>query len=592
MRILVYGAGVLGCNLANNLYHAKKDVTLLARGVWAEQLMQKGLHIKRTFHRKETVSRIPVITQLAANDRYDVIFVVVRYTQLDGVMEDLRANGTKNIVFVGNNVRPAHYVTLLPEKNIMFAFALSAGHREAERVVSLDLKKITIGQLKDAPSNETLIGRIFAGTGYRVVYEPNMEDYLLCHAAFVLPAAFACYYTDGNLRKLKGNTAYLKRLLDANSESYRAIEQAGHAILPAGDADYESAAYRKTCLRFFQLMCATGLGKLCASDHAMNAIDEMSALNRDMKAFFDETGAAYPIWRTLERDAGRYLLQNTDAKLHLSRLTTESSEKWQTSGSSLSGLGDVQETALIPLAVRANETERKTARIHDEKAVAIIRKLDIDTEKLDKFISHEGVIARTILFDETVKKLLRKYPDALCINIGCGLDDRFTRVDNGKIQWFNVDLPDSIAMRKQFFHETEREHMLAADILRAGWTERMPKNKVVIVIAEGLFMYFSKEQVKTLLNSMTDSFDRGFLLAELMHPKMMNEKRHDTVKNTNAKFGWGTVTGRELLPLDTKLTLISERSFWEEMKKYSLIGKIGSVVAGKLNNRLAVYKWK
>ncbi len=571
MRILVYGAGVLGCNLANNLYHAKKDVTLLARGVWAKQLKKNGLHMKKTFHLRESVSRVPVITQLEPNDCYDVIFVVVRYTQLDGVMEDLRANGTKNIVFVGNNIRPAHYASLFPEKNIMFAFALSAGHREPARVVSLDLKKITIGQLKNAPSNETLIGRIFAGAGYRVVYEPNMEDYLLCHAAFVLPAAFACYYTDGDLSKLKGNTACLNRVLDANIEGYRAIERAGHAILPASDMDYESIAYRKTCLRFFRLMCATGLGKLCASDHAMNAVDEMDALNRDMKAFFDETGAVYPVWRMLERDIRRYLIKNTDTKPHL---------------------GDVQETALIPLAIRANETERKTARIHDNKAVAIIRELDVDTEKLDRFFSHEGVIARTVMFDEAVKKLLRKYPGAVCVNIGCGLDDRFTRVDNGKVRWFHVDLADSIEMRKHFFHETEREHMLAADILRAGWTEQIPKNKVVIVIAEGLFMYFSKEQVQTVLNSITGSFDRGFLLVELMHPKMMNEKKHDTVKNTSAKFGWGTVTGRDLLSLDAKLTLINERSFWEEMKKYSLIGKIGSVVAGKLNNRLAVYRWQ
>ena len=191
-----------------------------------------------------------------------------------------------------------------------------------------------------------------------------------------------------------------------------------------------------------------------------------------------------------------------------------------------------------------------------------------------------------------MKKLLRKYPGAVCVNIGCGLDDRFARVDNGKVRWFHVDLADSIEMRKHFFHETEREHMLAADILRAGWTEQIPKNKVVIVIAEGLFMYFSRVQVQTVLNSITGSFDRGFLLVELMHPKMMNEKKHDTVKNTSTKFGWGTVTGRDLLPLDAKLTLINERSFWEEMKKYSLIGKIGSVVAGKLNNRLAVYRWQ
>ena len=54
-------------------------------------------------------------------------------------------------------------------------------------------------------------------------------------------------------------------------------------------------------------MCATSLGKLCASDHAMSAADEMGALNRDLKRFFEETGAAYPVWKELEREAGRYL---------------------------------------------------------------------------------------------------------------------------------------------------------------------------------------------------------------------------------------------------------------------------------------------
>ena len=158
-----------------------------------------------------------------------------------------------------------------------------------------------------APSNERLIGQIFEGTKYRVAYEPNMEDYLLCHAAFVLPAAFACYKTDGDLKKLKGNTAYLSRMLDANIEGYRAIRNAGHAILPKEDTDFEGAAYRKTCLRFFKLMCATSLGKICASDHAMNATGEMSTLNRDLKQFFDAHGAEYPVWQELEGEAGRYL---------------------------------------------------------------------------------------------------------------------------------------------------------------------------------------------------------------------------------------------------------------------------------------------
>ena len=208
---------------------------------------------------------------------------------------------------MGNNVSAGALAASLPEKNVLFAFASSAGHRERSYVASVDLKKITIGQLAGAPSQETLIRQIFGGTKYKVTYEPNMGDYLLCHAAFVLPVAFACYKTDGDLKKLKGDTAYLSRLIDANIEGYRAIRDAGHAILPASDADFEGVAYRKTCLRFFKLMCATSLAKICASDHAMNAVDEMNALNRDLKRFFDENGGTYPVWCQLEREAGRYL---------------------------------------------------------------------------------------------------------------------------------------------------------------------------------------------------------------------------------------------------------------------------------------------
>ena len=307
MKILVFGVGVLGCNLARNMLRAGKDVTLLARGRWAEEIRKNGLQIKDKFSPRVSVSRIPVVTELGPDDRYDVIFVVLRYTQLDSILDTLRANRTKNIVFVGNNVRARALAASLPEKNVLFAFASSAGHREPDRVASIDLKKITIGQLADAPSNEQLIGQIFEGTRYKVAYEPNMEDYLLCHAAFVLPVAFACYKTDGDLKKLKGSTAYLSRMLDANIEGYRAIRNAGHEILPKSDTEFEGAAYRRTCLRFFKLMCATSLGKICASEHAMNATDEMSALNRDLKQFFDAHGAQYPVWRELEAEAGNYL---------------------------------------------------------------------------------------------------------------------------------------------------------------------------------------------------------------------------------------------------------------------------------------------
>ena len=308
MKYLIFGAGVLGCNLANNLFRAGKDVTLLARDPWAEEIRRNGLRIKNTLSRRTAVSRIPVVEELSPEEAYDVIFVAVRYTQIETILETLRASLAKTIIFVGNNVRAAETAAFLPEKNVLFAFTSAAGHRESNYVDSVDLRKITVGPLRGAPSQEALVQKIFAGTKYKVTYEPNMEDYLLCHAAFVLPAVFACYKTDGNLKKLKGDNAYLNRLIDANIEGYRAIRNAGHEILPDADKEFEGAKYRKTCFRFFKLMCATVLGKICASDHAMNAVDEMRVLSRDMKAFFDAAGAKYPVWQALEAECGRYLL--------------------------------------------------------------------------------------------------------------------------------------------------------------------------------------------------------------------------------------------------------------------------------------------
>lgn len=307
MKILVFGAGVLGCNLANDLFRGGKDVTLLAWGAWGQELQKNGLRIKSAIFPHTTVSPIPVTGALTPEDDYDAVFVAVRYTQIEGVLDTLRACKAKYIIFLGNNVRAPEVAAQLPEKTVLFAFASSAGHREATRVVSADMRKITIGPLRGAASAEALIGELFTGTGCKVSYEPNMEDYLLSHAAFVLPAVFACYKADGDLKKLKHDSAYLNRLIDANIEGYRAIVKAGHEVLPKEDQAFEGPAFRKTCFRFYKLMCWTILGKICASDHAMNAVEEMSALNKDMKAFFDKAGAPYPTWQALEKECGRYL---------------------------------------------------------------------------------------------------------------------------------------------------------------------------------------------------------------------------------------------------------------------------------------------
>ena len=307
MRILVIGAGVIGSNLAADLFASGRDVTILARGEWADTLDKNGLVIDPIFSPGKKTYRIPVIRELKEDNVFDAIFVVMRYTQLESVISMILANDSKNLVFVGNNLSPKEIVEKLPGKNVLFGFSMSAGHREKDRVVSISLHKITIGQLKDAASNEQLIQDIFVGTKVKATYQPNMEDYLLCHAAFVTPVAFACYYTDGDLKRIKNDKAYLNQIIDANIEGYTAIENAGHEILPDPDKDYHSRKYRRTCYTVYKIMCATVIGKICASDHALNATEEMSALNEGLKKFFDEHQASCPVYRKLEQDAKKYI---------------------------------------------------------------------------------------------------------------------------------------------------------------------------------------------------------------------------------------------------------------------------------------------
>ena len=73
MKILVLGAGVLGCNLTRNLFHAGKDVTLLAHGKWAEETQKNGLRIKDKFSPRTPVTRISVVAEL--NSKLSLIHI-------------------------------------------------------------------------------------------------------------------------------------------------------------------------------------------------------------------------------------------------------------------------------------------------------------------------------------------------------------------------------------------------------------------------------------------------------------------------------------------------------------------------------------
>ena len=260
-------------------------------------------------------------------------------------------------------------------------------------------------------------------------------------------------------------------------------------------------------------------------------------------------------------------------------------------------LGDVETTALIPVAIKASESLRKNPRVCDEVAVEMIKKLGIDTKPFDKFMSHEGVIARTVMLDKMVRDFITKNPFSVIVNMGAGFDNRFSRVDNGSIFWFDLDLPDSIELRKKVFSERERVSMLSGSVLEDKWcaavkAESAKNSSKVLFLAEGLFMYLTLEEISKLLSILKTNFPGGMLIAEQNNPLMVkNQKYHDTVKNTKAVFKSGTWSGQEIADLCDGIRFVEEHSFNEEMKKHSFGGWLFAKLLPKMNDRWAVFEW-
>lgn len=134
-------------------------------------------------------------------------------------------------------------------------------------------------------------------------------------------------------------------------------------------------------------------------------------------------------------------------------------------------LGPIQETLLTPLLGRAMDTQKRSGLIQDEKAVKIVETLDYDFSKWQKSKSLLGATVRTRMFNQEVQAFLSQHPSGTIVEIDYGLNTRFERLGNGQTHWFELDLPDSLTLRRQFFQDAPCRTMLEANILDTDWME-------------------------------------------------------------------------------------------------------------------------
>lgn len=257
-------------------------------------------------------------------------------------------------------------------------------------------------------------------------------------------------------------------------------------------------------------------------------------------------------------------------------------------------MNGVPETMIQTLYARAKESKKEKHHIYDDKAIQIVDQMDYDFSKADKdFAMGAGVIARTILLDRMVDAYVKHYPDATVINIACGMDTRFYRVDNGRIRWYNIDLPETIAVREKFLDEHDRVSMLACSAMDEAWAEKIGAlSGRVLVIVEGLTMYLHEEDVKKILTIINDYYKKATVYMEIMSPLMAKTVKEKSIAQSNAKFTWGAKSGEELCRLVPAFTLIRDRSLVDGMQEmypvYKVIGKLGFI--RNMSNKIAMIK--
>ena len=235
--------------------------------------------------------------------------------------------------------------------------------------------------------------------------------------------------------------------------------------------------------------------------------------------------------------------------------------------------GNVQETLLLPLWGRAYETKKNNPRLIDNKAVEIIKKLDYDFSAIaeTQAMSQHGWVARSLHTDKMARDFIEKHPYASIVNIGCGMDTTFSRIDNGNITFYELDLPDVIELRKQFFEESERHKTIALSFLDTKWFEQISVKDGLLLLAGGVFYYFEEEQISNFFIAVADYFGTCDFYFDSLSPMGIKIAKKKVLKSGGmgsvSTVGWGLKSVQYIEKWDKRLKVISATPMHKGVKK-------------------------
>jgi methyltransferase (TIGR00027 family) len=263
-------------------------------------------------------------------------------------------------------------------------------------------------------------------------------------------------------------------------------------------------------------------------------------------------------------------------------------------------LPEVAKTGLLTFYCHVIENQNPDPILRDEKAVEISRQLNPVLENSSSKllrnlaqgkVSKELVVHITLRakkYDEYANSFLKENPDGILVNIGCGMDSRFHRVDNGRMTCFDLDLPEMIGFKKLFYTETDRYHFISASVFDYAWMDQVAKigKRPVLFMAEGVFMYLDGAKVKALVLKLQSRFPGSELVCEVVTEfftrkpwnRMVAVKMNQHGVGKEAAFTFGIKNSREMESWHPGIEYVDDWSYFDthhpRLGRLGMMGKV------------------
>lgn len=299
MKILIYGAGIIGSIYAARLFESGQEVTLLARGKRFEELKHNGISLKNGITGTRTKHKIPVLKELLPYDNYDLIIITVRLDQLESVIPNLRKNAASPLLlFMLNNPDGlANIQRLLPNKKILMGFPGVGGTREGDTIKFVEIKqqKTTFGEIDGRRSNIIKnLKKLFENAGFKTEISLRIEDWLKTHAVFISCVTASIINFNGNSEELANSKPSVKLMIQSIREGFKALESLHIAVEPKNLKLIFMTMPTWFSVLYWQKAMCSDLGKLAIAPHALKAKEEMQLVAAKMLALIGQGTVATP----------------------------------------------------------------------------------------------------------------------------------------------------------------------------------------------------------------------------------------------------------------------------------------------------------